>query len=593
MQVKFKKIPKHTIINLNYTTNEIQDNNKAIEKNQTNKYEIEIYDIELIPKEACLIHPIKNTFLNDDIQIIKDKNNYLMDMHLKKIYDYNDIKYLNTSIKELKNSVLPLTIFFIPDILLKQIKLEFFNSNLNTNIINISTKKTIVNNSNYKLNADIILTSLKSENINEDLDTSMAEIDLLSGIEIFSKSENQKQELFFEELIKSDKKFPRGFSESNNKPIILLIEENEYEWHLPIIYSIKELFREITNKFPDITFRESELYEEGFTEMLDSTDLNSLEQFNLKHKIEFLDARKFKFTLDEFLKIIKQRLKSGFLQDFGVLIIAVKRDENHNENLKNLLNDIAKGLSIYILMPDDNYYEKFCSKLVGYKILNLENKKEMFFEILRHYEKYLNRAIEIYAPFIKRDENDHFQYPLKVIVFSYLVNKIIDEKKKLINSKKERYEFITEEIIKNGIIKVEEEIISQSGKKVIPDITYENNGKKIYIEIETLIGTIEPLKKIDETIEKYKDTDAQEIWVILKPISAMIYCEELEERKKIYEILYKDKNMKINFKTINIYEKGENKKLDLININDFCENNKDIVKKLINSKEVNDNGIKH
>ncbi len=100
-------------------------------------------------------------------------------------------------------------------------------------------------------------------------------------------------------------------------------------------------------------------------------------------------------------------------------------------------------------------------------------------------------------------------------------------------------------------------------KDVIPDLIYEPNGESIYIEIETLIGTLEPMKKIDETVEKYKDSQNAKIWIILKPISVIIHYEELKMRNEIYNNLYKDKNLMIDFKVLTIsIEEIENHKFN-------------------------------
>ena len=89
------------------------------------------------------------------------------------------------------------------------------------------------------------------------------------------------------------------------------------------------------------------------------------------------------------------------------------------------------------------------------------------------------------------------------------------------------------------------------------------------MEIETLIGTFEPLKKIDETIEKYKEINIPNatIWIVLKPVSAMIHYEELKARKKAYKILYHDKI--IDFKVLTCFTSKGKFKWDLVNIDEF------------------------
>ncbi len=90
------------------------------------------------------------------------------------------------------------------------------------------------------------------------------------------------------------------------------------------------------------------------------------------------------------------------------------------------------------------------------------------------------------------------------------------------------------------------------------------------MEIETLVGTFEPMKKIDETVEKYKEVpEATTIWVILKPISAILHYEELKSRKKAYKILYDDKE--IEFKVLSLITSEKRFKWDLVDLDKFRE----------------------
>jgi hypothetical protein len=399
------------------------------------------------------------------------------------------------------------------------------------------------------------ISLLKSKEILEQtskLDTQLITMNIESSLETLAYS--QKQLPIFEEFIKCDKRFPRGFSESFNSPFVVLIGEDEKEWHIPIIYALKELFHEITDKYPRITFRESELSEEGLEEVVDSLDLHSLDQFTFEYKIEFLDARRMYFAVDEFVKMVRGRLKSGFLQQFGVLIIAVKPGDL--EKAKNALK--IEGLRVYTCKPENESYEVFCSKILGL------SSPDKFFEGLRKYEKYLEYTNRQFSIFVKRsaDAADKFQYPLKVATFVYLLNDLRGRRKKVINDFEELCKFVNE--IMDKEIKVESPI---SNGKIIPDIIYSPDGKEIYIEIETLIGTIEPLKKVDETIEKYKDCPQCQIWVVLKPVSALLHYEELKARERAYRIIYSDKEIK--FKVLTFLASKERFKWNLMSIDEF------------------------
>ena len=264
-------------------------------------------------------------------------------------------------------------------------------------------------------------------------------------------------------------------------------------------------------------------------------------------------ARKMHLAVDEFVKMVRDRLESGFLQQFGVLVIAVKPKDL--DKAKDALK--FEGLRVYTCLPDNAKYEVFCSKILGVSSL------DKFFSNLRKYERYLNYTHRTFSIFVKRgtDATDKLQYPLKVSTFVYLLNDLRNRKKRIINNFEELCEFVNE--ILEREIKVEVPILEG---KVIPDLIYCPKGE-IYVEIETLIGTFEPLKKIDETIEKYKDVPNATIWIVLKPVSAMIHYEELKARKKAYKILYNDK--KIDFKVLTLLTSRGKFKWDLVNIDEF------------------------
>jgi len=414
--------------------------------------------------------------------------------------------------------------------------------------------KSVQSTLRAEISASIFDTPLKPREIlkqNTELDTKLSISEVFSSVE-FTASAQTKLPIF-EEFIKCDKKIPRGFSETLNSPIVVLVGEDSKQWHVPIIYVLRELFREITDKFPRITFREPEIWEEGYEESVDSTEPHSLEQFAFENKIEFLDARRRCYAIEEFAKIVKGRIKSSFLQQFGVLVVAVR--SNDSDRAKKALE--SEGLRIYTCRPDDEYYEIFCSKVLG-----LKHPTE-FFDALKELERHLESTFRHFSVFVKRsaDATDRFQYPLKVATFVYLLNDIISRRKKLISNFEELCRFIKEI---GGIIKIEEQ---EEG--IIPDITYSPDGEKICIEIETLIGTIEPLKKVDETVEKYKESCR--IWVVLRPVSALLHYEELKMREKVYSIVH-GKN--VEFKVLTLVAAGEKFRWNLVSIDEFLREGK-------------------
>ena len=364
----------------------------------------------------------------------------------------------------------------------------------------------------------------------------------------------------FEELIESDGRFPRSFGESLNTPFILLIGEDEYEWHIPIIYALKELFREITDKHPRVTFREPELLEE-VEERVDSTEPHSLEQFSFEHRIEFLDARRMRLAVDEFAKIVKGRLESAFLQQFGILVVAVKRRDL--EKARRAIG--VEGIQTYVCSPNDLNYRQVCSKVLGI------NPLDDFFSGLESYQRFLDQTLRKFSIFVKRGEGatDKFQYPLKVATFVYLLNEIRKRRKAIIKSYEELCKFIKDVMDREKIIKVEEPFNEEN--TIIPDLVYSPEGENdTYIEIETLVGTLEPMKKIDESVEKYKNLgQAKNIWIVLRPISALLHYEELKARERAYKILHEDKKIKFKVLTLKIF-KGK-PEWELVSLDSFLK----------------------
>jgi hypothetical protein len=478
---------------------------------------------------------------------------------------------------------MPLTNLIQPQI--RELAIEIYDAKLLTaKVDQLSTflstelksmQKPIIETLTFDVN---LLSSREISKLSTELDTQLVTTEILSGVESLEYYEKQLPK--FEELINCNGRFPRGFGESLNSPFIVLIGENEKEWHLPITYALKELFHEITERYPRITFRESEL-ELDVEGIVDSLDLHSLEQFAFEHKIEFLDARKRPRSVNNFARMVRGRLKSGFLQQFGILIIAVKPDDL--EKAKDALK--AEGLRVYTCKPKDDDYEMFCAKIFGL------NSPHEFFNGLKEYEKDLERTVRNFSIFVKRyakrdgeieatEKYDKYQYPLKVATFVYLLNDLRDRRKKIIKNFDELCQF-AKDVLNNGIIKVETPILNG---KVIPDLIYNPEGKEIYIEVETLLGTLEPLKKIDETIEKYKELSGCQIWVVLRPVSALLHYEELKAREKAYKLIYGDKEIK--FKVLTLQVSNKRFRWDLVDLDEFINRDERKYTKYIKGKDV-------
>ena len=480
------------------------------------------------------------------------------------------LKILSTEVNKSQTiSVLEVQTFFekpkTVDISLVSYKLKEMPATITTEIpkeMQKSLSRSVDVVSHFDLQLEL-KTTLKDQ-LNKGLNTDISMTTTETSIESLHVAEEVRLPIF-EEFIECDGRFPRSFSESFNSPFVILVGEDECEWHIPIIYSLKELFREITDKYPRITFREPEIVEEGLEEHVDSLDPHSLDQFTFEYKIEFLDTRKMHLAVDEFAKIVKGRLNSAFLQQFGILIVAVKKKDM--EKAKKVLE--IGGIRVYKCEPDDSKYEQFSSKVLGVSLLG------EFFKNFMIYERNLGQTVRRFSIFVKRglEATDKLQYPLKVATFVYLLNDLRRRKKKLIKNFDELCKF-AKEVINKEEIKIEEEK-PIGDKKVIPDIIYSpEGGEEIFIEIETLVGTFEPMKKIDETIEKYKDFGKAKIWIVLRPISALLHYEELKSRKRAYKLLYEDKE--IEFKVLTLLISKDKLKWEVVSLDEFLKGAKNV-----------------
>ncbi len=355
-------------------------------------------------------------------------------------------------------------------------------------------------------------------------------------------------------------RFPRGTSDRNRKPIIVILAESkenrteqDNDWRYAIIYALKELFRELKSEYPSITFRKPVDDEDNV--LVDRLTEFSLDEFSLDNKIEVWDCNE-KTDLDKFIKATVPRLNVGLLQTFGILIIIVP----------NKISNYTK-----------TELQKATEDAIDILLLNQENKNDAlvygilgaiggFKQGLENYQMSLSKLMYEFSMFVRRNrdnETDVTQFPLKVVTYSILIMALwrdYHEKEKFGN---DLYKFLTD-LTERGILKSEAKSLDGN---IVPDITYTENGVSTAIEIETFVGTLEPMKKFDETILKYKGNDYyKKIEVILRPISALIHLEEIEDRLKKHRagILY-DKEKQLEVKIIGLSDN----KLNLVDFNDF------------------------
>ncbi len=102
-------------------------------------------------------------------------------------------------------------------------------------------------------------------------------------------------------------------------------------------------------------------------------------------------------------------------------------------------------------------------------------------------------------------------------------------------------------------------LANDSDNEIIPDIEIKEKNK--VIEVETLYGTVNPIGKITETIEKYKKRKFYKINVILTNYDMFFYYKFIKNIKEFYN----KEGYKIDFMTFNFSKR----KIDLIGINEF------------------------
>jgi len=500
---------------------------------------------------------------------VREKEIYLSDISLE-LFEIDDLGSFNTNLRQVEVQEL---VEVVPaNLSLTEVRVEPLDSSLVTHVRQVQVPEVrteVVNLNLFAPEVEILSSSwdtelrkieepvfepiildpmVKEASIEQEreMDTRLEPMEEVRSIESLFAGGGEEELPILEELIGFKKKMriPRSFGESSDSPIVVLIGEGgESEWHIPILYVLNELFREITDRYPKVTFREPD------EDNVDSLEPHSLDRFTFAGKIEFLDSRKELFDVKEFARTVRGRLNSAFLQQFGVLAIAVEPQRLEPKRLERVKNALKlEGVKLYTCSPDEGKYKEICAKVIGISIKGGEINK--FLDMLELYKEILDETLYKFSVFVERDteaadgRTDRQQYPLKVATFMALLNEVRERKKKVL--KDEDFEGLCEfvrEIKEQGIIKIEE---SPKNSKDVTDLVYSPFGDEVYVEIETLIGTLEPMKKIDETVDKYHE---EKIWIILRPVSAILHYEELKRRERAYKVLY---GRDVKFKVLNL-----------------------------------------
>ena len=421
-----------------------------------------------------------------------------------------------------------------------------------------------------------------------DLSREFSVIEPPSSVYGFIKMEAEKmnRESLLSDLLNIKGYLPKGASEALDKPIFVLLGQDVGEWHYPISYLLSELYKEIKGEKPNPTLRDFGEYIEDAKNVDSAKEVHLMVTFKPWGKIEILDGRRVEVSkIKSFFEKIRGRLGTAYLQGLGFfLVVAENRKIPAIENFLSQVKGVSKNIMLPEI-PESKTLERYSA--LTYALLGIES--DDFLRAIEKYEEALKKTVKVLSFFVPRgtDETqehsfkEFHQYPLKVAVFSYLIDlelKKLDERP----AGDEFYKFIAS-LLTSGKVKIESPI-RIGEREVIPDIIYNGDNKKAYIEIETLVGTEDPLKKIDMTIGKYLldnrfVLDDHELWIVLRPVSALIHYEDLRQHQKLFKLLYGE--VPVKFKVL-VYRKG----WKLIDIETFARGIKDALKE---TKELRDN----
>jgi hypothetical protein len=233
--------------------------------------------------------------------------------------------------------------------------------------------------------------------------------------------------------------------------------------------------------------------------------------------------------LKKFWENVKDRVEELFSQGFGFIIFdkpVVFFPEHHMIDIINIKPKIM----------DVKLKKAIASMIWGF--VNLNDVKSTQFDLIfeaarKKFEEKLRSIGEPYLTATSRDkdsnESDDLHYPIKLFLVKYLAKEMnlknIDQIKEVIKTECEDF------------------------KDYRPDI-YVSSGKFAYqiFEVETLFkqGNF-PLKKIDETIEKYeKASNIHKVNIVIDNMAFLMHINGLRKKLKLHKELQEKGKRKFN-----------------------------------------------
>ncbi len=354
------------------------------------------------------------------------------------------------------------------------------------------------------------------------------------------------EELLEDVLGVSGGSLPRSSSEFGGDVAVVIVEEPEgSEWHLLVAYLLRELLVEAVGSDVRVFVRRDVGLSEDVEPPLENLSRASLGRLPLRGVVEVFDTTRDPYVIEDILSLLSSRWPVLYSHGPGALVIAVSDHESACKLLARL-GEVASA-QVYTLKfeSDGRALEEFANlALIGSRE-NLVSGNVA--QIIKYRNAVVKETVRRLSPFVRRQvgvtgQVDTAQYGIKVATFAAIVRDAVLSE--LRGGTKDIIDAVLKAIEKLDL-KVEESI---GGSNVVPDITFTNERDNIIcVEVESLTGTGEPLKKIDESVEKYFRngatgiTGCSEIWVVLKPEAALLHHRGLKLRvgpKGIYAKMY-------------------------------------------------------
>lgn len=381
----------------------------------------------------------------------------------------------------------------------------------------------------------------------------------LADISGFVEWEVRKMSNVLDTLLGVRGKFPHGADEITDKPVFILLGQELGEWQWPLLRILSEIYLEYKGERPRPTYRTLKEYMDGI-ERVDSTkDVYLMTSFSPASKIEVIDSRGVSLNkLKTFIYKVAGRLQTSYLTGLGFLVTIT--DRLSVENLEDVMSSF-RGIMHTIILPETESSEILPRyRALVYGVTGIRD--EDFLKAEEKMDEYLIETTKVFSPLVPKTSSEGTHYKLKCAVLLYSFSEIEEYAESEILDK-------AIELISNQIVKIEEPL--ETG--IIPDIQWADHS---VIEIETLIGTENPLKKIDHTVEKYVvsgklQLPENELWIVLRPVSALIHHHKIKLRQKIWHKLFGE--VPIKFKVL-VWENGWN----LVDLGEFVEDIKNIAK---------------